>query len=114
MHDPAHVFGPECAARILRSGNDEFSVRQTTRRLAQKLLDFWLPIRSIRPHVAKIAHEPAVCGPAAILLRIERAVKRYCLFRPEMLLQLLKHGTAGKAEIKIEAGHLTTQQILRI
>src|SRR5438309_2914137 len=99
--------------RILRPGQRKFQLRQLSCRLAEKAIELRLPISGIRPHVAQITLITPVNSVFEILLRIERAIKRRHIPRPELRLQLGQHGASRKAEVDVQAGYLVGLQVIR-
>src|SRR5437016_6766933 len=87
-------------------------VRQLARGLAKQLFNLWLAVRSIGAHVAQIAFEPGDRRPFVILFRIERTIERNGKANIELRLQLLQHGSTGKAEINIQFRKMTLQKIV--
>src|SRR5581483_4097660 len=71
VNDASDIGRPANARGILRTGNDEFAVRQEAGGPAEEFLDLGLPVGSEGSHIAQIAGEALVQRKAAVVLGIE-------------------------------------------
>src|SRR5438309_11820806 len=88
---------------ILRAGQHKRALRHPACGLAEHLLNLWLAVRRVGSHVAEVAGKFFPGGSEAVLFRIERAIQWNSSLRSKVTLQLPQNGTAGKAEIHVEA-----------
>jgi hypothetical protein len=57
--------------------------------------------------------EIGIGGKSAMLLRIDRAIKRNGKGSVQLLFQPLEHGAASKAEVDVQFGEMLLEQVIR-
>src|SRR3954471_8312605 len=112
MHDMFHILRPADVRWILRAGNNKFLFRHTARGFAHKFLNRGLAIWRVSTHVAHITGKPGIGRELMMLAWINRTIERHREGCSELLLKLLKHRAAGKAEVNIQFRKMGFKQVI--
>src|SRR4051812_27313260 len=110
--DLLDVRRPVDVIRILRTGDAEVEMRQTTGRPDQQLLEGGLPVVAVGAEVGEVPVFPDV--EWRVCLGIDRAVQCSCPRRSELALDAIQRGPTRERQIEVIAGDELWRDIFEV